>query len=131
MKKNNSNGGQHNVMTSTAEKATDQGKEKFAFYIGIDLGDKHCDVCVLNGEGEFEESFRLRMPGSDLQKRSAGIPRSRVAVEAGGQSRWLAELLEGCGHQVYVSNTRKVPTSRKATTRTIRETPRENGPNKP
>ena len=95
MEKNNSNGRQHNVMTSTAEKATDQGKEKFAFYIGIDLGDKHCDVCVLNGEGEFEESFRRRMQGSDLQKRFAGIPRSRVAVEAGGQSRWVAELLEG------------------------------------
>ena len=108
MKKNNSNGRQHNVMTSTAEKTKDQGKEKFAFYIGIDLGDKHCDVCVLNGEGEFEESFRLRMQGSDLQKHFVGIPRSRVAVEAGGQSRWVAELLEGCGHQVYVSNTRKV-----------------------
>ena len=108
MKKNNSNGRQHNVMTSTAEKTKDQGKEKFAFYIGIDLGDKHCDVCVLNGDGEFAESFRLRMQGSDLQKHFVGIPRSRVAVEAGGQSRWVAELLEGCGHQVYVSNTRKV-----------------------
>jgi transposase len=65
-------------------------------------------VCVLNGDGEFQESFRLRMQGSDLQKYFVGIPRSRVAMEAGGQSRWVAELLEGCGHQVYVSNTRKV-----------------------
>ena len=63
---------------------------------------------MLNGDGEFAESFRLRMQGSDLQKHFVGIPRSRVAVEAGGQSRWVAELLEGCGHQVYVSNTRKV-----------------------
>jgi transposase len=32
-----------------------------------------------------------------------------VAVEAGGQSRWVAEVIEKCGHEVYVSNTRKVP----------------------
>jgi len=108
MKKNNSNGRQHNVMTSTAEKTKDQGKEKFAFYIGIDLGDKHCDVCVLNGDGEFEESFRLRMLGPELQTYFATVGRSRVAIEAGGQSRWVAEVIERCGHQVYVSNTRKV-----------------------
>jgi transposase len=30
-------------------------------------------------------------------------------VEAGGQSRWVAEVIEKCGHEVYVSNTRKVP----------------------
>lgn len=39
----------------------------------------------------------------------ASIPRSRVAVEAGGQSRWVAEVIEKCGHEVYVANTRKVP----------------------
>ena len=89
MKKNNSNGRQHNVVTSTAERTKDQSKEKFAFYIGIDLGDKHCDVCVLNGEGEFEESFRLRMQGSDLQKHFLGIPRSRWRWKpAGSRAGW-------------------------------------------
>jgi transposase len=29
--------------------------------------------------------------------------------QAGGQSRWVAELVEQCGHEVLVSNTRKVP----------------------
>jgi transposase len=94
-----------------AGKATTMAREKegFAFYIGIDLGDKHCEVCVFNREGEFEESFRLAMKGPQMRGYFASIPRSRVAIEAGGQSRWVAELLEGCGHQVFVSNTRKVP----------------------
>jgi transposase len=48
------------------------------------------------------------MKGTDLQGRFAGIGRSRVAIEAGGQSRWVAELIEECGHEVYVSNSRKV-----------------------
>jgi transposase len=49
------------------------------------------------------------MKGADLQKYFVGIGRSRVAVEAGGQSRWVADVIERCGHEVYVSNTRKVP----------------------
>jgi len=83
-------------------------KEGFASYIGIDLGDKYCDVCVLDGQGEVHEEFRLRMKGPELQGYFTSIGRSRVAVEAGGQSRWVAEIIQRCGHEVYVSNTRKV-----------------------
>jgi hypothetical protein len=32
-----------------------------------------------------------------------------VTVEAGGQSRWVADVIEKCGHEVYVSSTRKAP----------------------
>jgi transposase len=84
-------------------------KEVFAFYIGIDLGDKHSDFCVLDQEGELSEEFRLQMKAPEWQEYFTSIPRSRVAVEAGGQSRWVAEVIENCGHEVYVSNTRKVP----------------------
>jgi len=100
MKKHNSN----KQITTKGDQ-----KETFAFYIGIDLGDKMSDVCVLDPAGEVSEQFRLRMKGTDFQTYFTAIPRSRVAVEAGAQSRWVAELVERCGHQVYVSNTRKVP----------------------
>ena len=86
-----------------------QPREKFPFYIGIDLGDKNCEICVLNQDGEVKEQLHLRMKSGDLQGYFGAIERSCVALEAGGQSRWVAELLETCGHQVYVSNTRKVP----------------------
>ena len=87
----------------------DVNREKFTFFIGIDLGDKNSDFCVLNQEGEVHERFRLRMKGGDFQGYFVSIPPSRVALESGGQSRWVAEIIEQCGHEVYVANTRKVP----------------------
>jgi transposase len=90
-------------------KESKKAREEFAFHIGMDLGDKNADVCVLDSDGEVSEEFRLRMKGAELQGYFVSIPRSRVAIEAGGQSRWAAEVIERCGHEVYVSNTRKVP----------------------
>jgi transposase len=103
MKKNISNNRTARISAQKEEKAV------FAFCIGIDLGDKHSDVCVLDSQGEIRERFRLKMKGPDWQAYFTSIPRSRVALEAGGQSRWVAELVEQCGHEVIVSNTRKVP----------------------
>ena len=84
-------------------------KETFAFYIGIDLGDKKSDVCVRDQAGEVVKEFRLCMKDTEMRTYFGNIGRSRVALEAGGQSRWVAEAIEACGHEVYVSNTRKVP----------------------
>jgi transposase len=99
----------HSSNTKGSRKDNQKGKkEAFAFYIGIDLGDKNCDVCVMDGEGEVSEEFRLAMKVADFQKYFVTIKRSRVAVEAGGQSLWVAETIQRCGHEVYVSDTRKV-----------------------
>lgn len=86
-----------------------EDREDFSFYIGIDLGDRKSDVCILDQSGERSKEFRLRMNEADFEACFAKIPRSRVAIEVGGQSRWVAEVIEKCGHEVYVSNTRKVP----------------------
>jgi hypothetical protein len=68
-----------------AGKGKKETQGDFAFYIGIDLGDKHSDVCVLDPRGEVGKEFRLRMKADAFQEYFASIPRSRV-VEAGGQS---------------------------------------------
>ena len=96
--------------TSLRSRAAAAGlaKEQFASYIGIDLGDKNCDLCVFDQTGEHEKSFRLAMKEADLRGYFLPLERSRVAIEAGGQSRWVAEVIEQCGHQVFVSNSRKV-----------------------
>lgn len=80
-----------------------------AFYIGMDLGDKNSDVCVRDQAGEVIKTFRLQMKEKQVRAYFSSIGRSRVAMEAGGQSRWVAEVIQGCGHEVYVSNTRQVP----------------------
>ena len=36
-----------------------ENREDFAFYIGIDLGDKDSDVCVLDQRGEVSREFLL------------------------------------------------------------------------
>jgi transposase len=87
----------------------DGATEKFPFYIGIDLGDKNSEICVFDEDGEVSKRFRLRMKQTEFQSYFASIPRSAVAMEAGAQSRWVADTVERCGHKVYVSNTRKVP----------------------
>ena len=87
----------------------DSAKEKFPFYIGIDLGDKNSEICVFDGDGEVSKRFRLRMKQPEFQAYFASIPRSAVAIEAGAQSRWVADTVERCGHKVYLSNMRKVP----------------------
>lgn len=90
-------------MTAAAE-----AKENFVFNLGIDLGDKNCEVCVFDRKGESQESFRLPLKAESLRLYLLSIPRSRFAIEAGGQSRWVAELIERLGHQVFVSNGKKV-----------------------
>jgi transposase len=98
-----------NKNSNAKEMKREVAKQSLAFYIGIDLGDKNSDVCVLDPVGEVSKQFRLRMKEADFQAYFTTIGRSRVAVEAGGQSRWVAEVIEKCGHEVYVSNSRKVP----------------------
>ena len=95
--------------TSKKHMTHKDAKQSFAFYIGIDLGDKYSDVAVLDPDGELKEEFRLRMKAEEFQAYFSTLPRSRVAVEVGAQSRWVAEVIERCGHEVYVSNARKVP----------------------
>src|SRR4051794_845449 len=104
MKKDTSETKKQNVTISRQAKQ----REGFAAHIGIDLGDKHCEVCVFDQDGEFRESLRLPMKAADLQRYLMTVGRSRVAIEAGGQSGWVAGVVEQCGHQVFVSNTRKV-----------------------
>lgn len=98
-----------NKNTNAKGMAREETKQPLAFYIGIDLGDKNSDVCVLEQAGAVSREFRLGMKEADVRAYFSKIGRSRVAIEAGGQSRWVAEVIEKCGHEVYVSNTRKVP----------------------
>lgn len=106
MKKHTSKTKQQNAAAAATKRAAE--RKLFAFYIGIDLGDKHCDVCRLDQQGEFVDSCRLPMKAVDLQAYLITMGRSRVAIEVGGQSRWVADVVERCGHEVVVSNTRKV-----------------------
>lgn len=72
--------------------------------IGLDLGDKHCDVCVIDAGGEIVEEGRVRTTDSALRRRFGGLVPTRIALEVGTHSPWISRLLTSCGHEVLVAN---------------------------
>lgn len=76
--------------------------------IGIDLGDRFGQVCVLDATGEVVEEARLAMTKAAVQQRFGHAARARIALEAGTHSPWVSALLEELGHEVVVANPRKL-----------------------
>ncbi len=76
--------------------------------IGIDLGDKHSHLCVLDCEGTILEESRLQTNPDAFRQRFGGIAPARIAIEAGTHSPWVNALLRELGHEVLVANPRKV-----------------------
>jgi transposase len=76
--------------------------------LGLDVGDRLTQVCVLDEQGEVRERCSLRTDRVALRERLAELPRSRVALETGVHSGWMARLLAELGHEVLVANARQV-----------------------
>ena len=77
--------------------------------MGLDLGDKYSQLCVLDAEGEVIEESRIRTRELDLIQRFDGIDPVRIVIEVGTQSPWVSRLLESMGHEVLVADPRKLP----------------------
>ena len=76
--------------------------------IGIDLGDRKSHVCVLDMAGEVVEESRIATRPKALRARFEGLAATRIALEVGGHSAWVSELLKELGHDVIVANARKL-----------------------
>jgi transposase len=76
--------------------------------IGVDLGDRFSEVCVLDGEGALARQIRLRTTQSALQAYFRSEPPARVALEAGTHSGWVSRLVAACGHEAVVANAREL-----------------------
>ncbi len=76
--------------------------------IGIDLGDSKSHICVLDAVGEIAEESRSATTPKALRARFEGLVRTRIALEVGGHSAWVSELLHKLGHGVLVANGRKL-----------------------
>jgi transposase len=76
--------------------------------IGIDLGDKTHQVCMLNQDGAIVREDKIPNTRQALEKMFASMPRVRIALEAGTHSPWISALLEDLGHEVLVANPRQV-----------------------
>src|SRR5262245_13482568 len=76
--------------------------------VGMDLGDRWSQICVVGVDGEIEEESRVRTRPETLRQRFSSCGRSRVAIEVGTHSPWVSSLLTECGHEVLVANARRL-----------------------
>lgn len=76
--------------------------------VGLDMGDRFSNYCLLNEEGDVVEEGRIQSTEAALRRHFEGEPRMRIALECGTHSPWVSRLLTGLGHQVIVANARKI-----------------------
>ena len=77
-------------------------------FVGLDLGDRHSYVAVLDQEGTLIEEARLPTTQAAFRRKFASLPACRIAMEVGAHSRWVSQLLRELGHDVLVANARKL-----------------------
>jgi transposase len=76
--------------------------------VGLDLGDRYCQICVLDESGEVTEEGRVMTKPEALRRRFSGTESGRIVLEAGTHSPWISRLLTELGHDVIVANPRKL-----------------------
>lgn len=78
--------------------------------IGLDLGDRMSQVCVLDSMGEIVEETRVATTKSGLTRvfDVERLGKCRMAMEVGTHSPWVSRLLREMGHEVLVANSRKL-----------------------
>jgi transposase len=86
----------------------DATTHKKALTVGLDIGDRHTQMCVLDEAGEVIEETRLQTKPAVLERRFRDKERMRVVLEAGLHSPWVSRLVADLGHEVLVANPRKL-----------------------
>lgn len=76
--------------------------------IGMDLGDKSHNVCVLDTEGEVKARGSVKNTAKAILKYFKDFEECLVAIEAGTHSGWVSRILKEMGHEVLVANPRKL-----------------------
>ena len=76
--------------------------------VGIDLGDRYSEFCLVDVSGTVVEDGRLRTTAPVFTRYFTGRSPMLIVIEVGTHSPWVSRLLEKCGHDVIVANARKV-----------------------
>ncbi len=76
--------------------------------IGVDLGDRYSQLCVVDPAGQEVATARVPTTPAALEQWFGHQRPARVALEAGTHSPWASRLLRELGHEVVVANPRKL-----------------------
>lgn len=83
-------------------------RQQSGLVIGVDLGDKLSQVCVLGADQQIRHEDRVPTTTSALQQWFATLPPAMIVMEAGTHSPWVSRLLEATGHQLIVADPRRL-----------------------
>jgi len=81
---------------------------KTNYTIGLDLGDKSHEICVINAAGTIAHRASILNKRKALTELSEAYPGSTVIMEAGTHSPWVSRHLKKHGLKVLVANPRKL-----------------------
>ena len=76
--------------------------------IGLDLGDRSSNYCVLNATGDILLEDKLPTTSQAMKQLFGRMLRSRIAMETSTHSPWVSRLLTELGHEVIVAHAQKV-----------------------
>ena len=81
--------------------------------VGVDLGDRWSNYCILDLEGEAMAEGQLRTTQQDFAEFFQSLSRARVVIEVGTHSAWVEEVIGQSGHEVVVANPRLMEGSKR------------------
>jgi transposase len=78
-------------------------------YGAIDLHTRHSQIRIVDAAGQVIRHRRIATSAEGLVRAFAGHGPLRILVETGTESEWVAETLEGVGHEVIVADPNYAP----------------------
>ena len=96
------------VSTSTKEdpRGNTVGPHRDRLTVGVDLGDRWSQYCILGLAGETLAEGQLRTTQEDIREFFQALTASRVVIEVGTHSAWVQDVITEWGHEVLVANPR-------------------------
>src|ERR1700746_2834747 len=82
------------------------GPNRDRLTVGVDLGDRWSQYCILGLEGETLAEGQLRTTQEDVREFFQALTVARVVIEVGTHSAWMQDVITEWGHEVLVGNPR-------------------------
>src|SRR5437660_8422304 len=103
------------VSTSAKEnrRGNTVGPNRDRLTVGVDLGDRWSQYCILGLEGETLAEGQLRTTQEDVREFFQALPAARVVIEVGTHSAWVQDVITEWGHEVLVANPRLMEGSKR------------------
>src|SRR6266700_257803 len=103
------------VSTSAKEnrRGNTVGPNRDRLTVGVDLGDRWSQYCILGLEGETLAEGQLRTTQEDVREFFQALTVARVVIEVGTHSAWMQDVITEWGHEVLVANPRLLQGSKR------------------